>query len=114
MLFSAMFLIMLGLISWLVPGITGGTIMVVVIKWANPGLDYARLRVIALGWIGGMVVGGIAGLLLNQSLYEMKPWLGSFDYQTPLIISFAVTGMITALIGSWTTYKILESALVTE
>ena len=95
MLFSAMLLMMLGFISWSVPGIAGGTIMALVMKWAEPRIEYARLLVIALGWIAGMVVGGMAGLLLNQSLYELKPWLGSFGYQVPLIISFAVTFFVS-------------------
>jgi len=107
-------LIMLGLTSWFIPGIAGGTITAVVIKWADTRIHYARLLLIAFGWIAGMVVGGIAGTLLYQSFYEVKSLLGDFDYQLPLTISFAVTGMITALIGSWTTYKVLESTVTTE
>jgi len=93
------------LIVWLIPGSIGGMVTAFTLRWADAGLDATRLVIIAFGWTIGMVVGGVIHIVMNFALLSVN-----LSDELASIIALGMTGMIIGLIGSWTTFKVLESS----
>ena len=107
----ALFLIvLLGLIYWFIPAIVGGTMTALAINSTDTRINFTSILTIALGWSVGMFLGGITGRLVDIALSSfIFTSITTLQSAASLILGFGITGMITALIGSWTTYRVLES-----
>jgi len=107
----AIFLIvLLGLIYWFIPAIVGGTMTALAINSTDSRITFTSILTIALGWSVGMFIGGITGRFVDIALSRfIFTSITTLHSATSLILGLGVTGMITALIGSWITYRVLES-----
>jgi hypothetical protein len=108
--FVIFLIILLGLIYWFIPAIVGGTITAFAIKSTDTKVDFPRMLTIALGWCLGMFIGGMTGRLVDIALsLFIFTAITTPHSALSLILGLGVAGMITALIGSWTTYRVLAS-----
>ena len=102
-----------GIFVWAIPGIVGGIISALTIRMAESRVTTTKLMLIAFGWIAGMTIGGVVDAVI-VSLAFSSDSLDSFGHVAFWIIGWSLTGMITALFGSWITYKVLEPIMVSE